>query len=114
MRIDRQTRGLNDSEWRIAQDVFGLSLPDRSQIQIKDGLGYNDRPWTEEVTPSGVGGYQGAAGASLFVLHLGPVLYANTTPSANVLVHELVHVWQYYHGYRVMLRSLWAQSPLGA
>jgi hypothetical protein len=31
----------------------------------------------------------------------------------NIFIHEMTHVWQYYHGYWVVLRSLWANT-LGA
>jgi hypothetical protein len=28
----------------------------------------------------------------------------------NVLIHELTHVWQYYHGYAVIRGSVWANT----
>lgn len=119
MRLDTQSRELSDSEWRLAQSVFGTSLPDRSRIQIGDGLGIDDRPYTWEESQQwgrGVGGYSGRSATSLFTLHVGPDMYPDASRGAYAkkFIHELVHVWQYYHGYWVVSRSLWAQSRFGA
>ena len=31
--------------------------------------------------------------------------------AGRFLIHELTHVWQFYHGYWVVLRSFWANVP---
>jgi len=113
MRADTKMRDLSSAEINLARIVFGTSLPAWSRIQITDGLGpvptYNN-PYTTEDSP-------------LFFIHVGPDVYPDATlpkwlpgfgPYRNIFIHEMTHVWQYYHGYWVVLRSIWANSPLGA
>jgi hypothetical protein len=109
MRYPSQFRKLSSTEIGLAQGVFQDSLPAWWRISISDGLGYNDRPFTIEV------GFE-------FQLHLGPLVFPDAslatvlpgyTKYRNILIHELTHVWQYYHGYWVIPRSLWANSRFG-
>jgi hypothetical protein len=72
------SRPLNPRELHIGQVVFVNSI-DFSQVEITDGAGAGDRPWTN-------------AGIGVDSMHLTPRYYAN--PPAALLVHELTHVWQ--------------------
>ena len=99
MRIAREMRKLSDAEKDLAGKVFDDSLPAWRRIYITDGLGplpTIDRPYTEEA-------------ARLFMVNVGPDYYPDLNRSTdygfgtgrNLLIHELTHVWQYYHGYWV-------------
>jgi hypothetical protein len=53
----------------------------------------------------------------LFWINVGPEVYPDAALAQQyggfgsrkaILIHEMTHVWQYYHGYSVELRSLWA------
>ncbi len=113
MRVDTKMRDLSSAEIALARSVFQDSLPAWSRIKITDGLGplpTYDRPYTTEDSP-------------WFFLHLGPDMYPDATlPTVHpefgqyrhTYVHEMTHVWQYYHGYWVVLRSAWANSRWGA
>jgi hypothetical protein len=90
----------------MARDVFQNSLPSWRRIRITDGLGYDDRPFT-------------ANDFGLYVINAGPEVYENAALARDykgfgarkaILIHEMTHVWQYYHGYSVELRSLWANT----
>ena len=81
------SRSLSAQEQALARSVFGSSL-ELSQIEISDGLGFGDRPWT-------------LCGTSCYTIHLGPkgfqsALAGPTMPS--VLIHELTHCWQGQNG----------------
>jgi hypothetical protein len=100
-------RHLSDSEKRLAEAVFEDSLPSWRKIYITDGLGpipTYDQPYTTE-------------DMALFFVNVGPDYYPDLDRTNNygyssarrLLIHELTHVWQYHHGYWVILRSLWAQ-----
>ena len=108
MRTSDKLRNLSFDEEQLATGVFEDSLPASKRIFVADGLGplpYLDRPYTEEL-------------ARMFVVNVGPDYYPDLTghenygfgAAANLLIHELTHVWQYYHGYSVMFRSLWANT----
>src|SRR5262249_944004 len=45
----------------------------------------------------------------------GPTAYADMSHGyRDLLIHELTHVWQYYHDYDVIIPSAWAQLRNGA
>ena len=106
MRITRNMRPLSGPERSVAKSVFGKSLPNLARVMITDGLGYDDRPYTLQTGP-------------LFQLNLGPDVYPNAVDKSKkfgsdtldaLFVHEMTHVWQYYHNYNVILSSLWANT----
>jgi hypothetical protein len=108
MRAGTKLRNLSFDERDLAKGVFDDSLPAWERIFVTDGLGPLpglDRPYTEEL-------------ARMFVVNVGPDYYPDLTgkvnygfgTASNLLIHELTHVWQYYHGYSVMFRSLWANT----
>ena len=109
MRIARNYRKLNTNEKDLARQVFRNSLPSWWKIFLTDGLGplpTFDNPFTEEVKGT-------------YMIHVGPEVYPDAMVNASfgsfgtykeILVHEMTHVWQYYHGYHVVLRSLWANT----
>jgi len=106
------TRTLKRPEWRLAVEVFALSLPKYDQILITDGLGAGNRPWTEAITgfihPLVRGSHRGGE----WRLHLGKDGFANAMQMKNTLVHELAHVWQGYNSFfgdSYMFKSLYAQ-----
>jgi hypothetical protein len=103
MRIVRNQRDLSQLEIQLASSVFRDSLPDWSRIKITDGLGpiptYN-KPYTVETM-------------GLFLINVGPDVYPDATLARlfqpfgeyrNIFIHEMTHVWHYYHGYWVILR----------
>lgn len=109
MRIARNMRNLSSAERRLAAGVFGDSLPAWNRIFITDGLGPipgYDNPYTDE-------------GMGLFTINVGPNMYPDLSLTTvdpdfgvyrDTLIHEMTHVWQYYQGYWVVLRSLWANT----
>ena len=106
MRIARKMRPLSGAEAAVAKDVFKSTLPSTARIMITDGLGYDDRPYTLQTGP-------------LFELNVGPDVYPNAVDKTKthggdtldvLFVHEMTHVWQYYHHYNVILSSAWANS----
>jgi hypothetical protein len=113
MRLARKMRSLSMDEINLAYDVFKNSLPSWERIVITDGLGplptYNN-PYTDNLT-------------GVFRLNLGPEVYSDASDNTKyydgfgrcdaLFIHEMTHVWQYYHGYCVVLPSLWANT-LGA
>jgi len=113
MRIARNSRNLSAAEVALVTKVFKSSLPPWHQILITDGLGpipTYDNPYTDHPVPI------------LYTLNLGPEVYPDATLHTNfqgfgsyrnILVHEMTHVWQYFHGYAVVSGSIWANT-LGA
>ena len=111
MRIARNFRDLLATEITEADKVFGDSLPAYRKIQITDALGplpTLDNPYTDELM-SGM----------LYTINVGPEIYADLTRGKtlsgygidrNIFIHEMTHVWQYYHGYSVILGSAWANT----
>ena len=94
-------RRLNGSEEEIARQVFGTSLP-YDQILVTDQLGMNDRKWTPTVPGL-------MRTTRVFYLNVGPGPFAGMQKDAlhkpswksyqrDLLIHELTHVWQGYHG----------------
>lgn len=106
MRTRTDTRRLSATERKIITDVFDDSLPAWDRILLTDGLGGGDRPFTMPA-------------AFFYWIHVGPKVYPDASLTlpfdsesryVDVLVHEMTHVWQYYHGYSVVLSSAWAQT----
>jgi hypothetical protein len=106
MKDRTMSRKLSSAEQTLALSVFGQTLPPWNKIMVSDGLGYDDRPWTHPAIPSGV------------ILSVGPVIFPDCLSQEIfqgrridcTFVHEMTHVWQYFHGYHVVLSSVWAQS----
>jgi hypothetical protein len=114
-------RPLNDREQAIVRSVFGPTLPRWETIGIGDGLGFDGRPWTST----------GPAPTTLmpelhFQINLGEAASADLTSKvhancfvpgvdgtlADLLVHEMTHVWQYHNtGSRY---RIWASSLAGS
>lgn len=118
-------RPLNDKEQALAARVFGKTLPAWTRIGIGDGLGFDGRPWTDMgYTPwpqLPEMWYQINIGdaassdltsttnmASCFVKHIPGTV-------ADLFIHEMVHVWQYFHNTKTVPRyGVWASSVLGS
>jgi len=106
MRISRNARVLSATEQALVVSVFGTTLPPWDKILLNDGLGLGDCPWTDN--PMGI-----------YSISIGPTCYPDCTSRAMwtgfgridaVFVHEMTHVWQYFHGYNVKLSSVWGQT----
>jgi hypothetical protein len=106
MRISRNARALSAPEQALAVSVFGTTLPPWDKIILDDGLGLGDCPWTDN--PMGV-----------YAIAIGPTAYPDCTSRSiwtgfgridAVFIHEMTHVWQYFHGYNVKLSSVWGQT----
>lgn len=89
-----KTRPLNGFEQHIAASVFGFSLPDWDRILISNGLGRNNREWTEATRR---GTRLNLFAEQIWVMHIGPAGYAGGAGMLVTLVHELTHVWQGYN-----------------
>ena len=105
MKIGWNSRNLTTAEQRLASDVFGTSLPQWELIMISDGLGIGDAPWTDNPMV-------------LYAINIGPIGYPDCTSFKSmggfgavrdVFIHEMTHVWQYYHGYSVKSSSVAAR-----
>lgn len=101
-------RNLTPKELVLALGVFGGTIPLQKHIWIDDSLGLGGRPWTNFI--------DGTAW-----LHLGPIAAKDLTSTdrwagfgqyCDVLIHEMTHVWQYYHGrwvkWNSASRQVWA------
>ncbi len=106
MQLPGNARELSVTEETMARDVFQNSLPSWRRIRITDALGLYDRPFT-------------ANEMGLFFINAGPEVYEDAALARDykgfgarkaILIHEMAHVWQFYHGYSVELRSLWANT----
>jgi outer membrane protein OmpA-like peptidoglycan-associated protein len=112
-------RLLNPKERLLVTSVFGNTLPPWNQIGIGNGLGLDGAPWTGP----------GDADFSLtpdvrYLINLGdvatrdltsrdetaPILGADYDPICELFVHEMTHVWQYFHGFSVAWSSAWAHT----
>jgi hypothetical protein len=117
--FDMSLRLLSGFEISLAWQVFHNSLPPWRRIRIGDGLipCCDRNPYAVELPDFGV------FGGSIFVVNLGPDIYPNAAENGKyyrrfgrydqIFIHELTHVWQYYQGYWVILRSAYA-NKLGA
>lgn len=102
---DMAERRITNAEINLGVSVFQGRLP-YHMINIKDDLGLQGRPWTE---PGIFGNY---------IIHMGPRAYENCATSNRwipftssrpinvIFVHELVHVWQGFHGVNYVWSSL--------
>lgn len=96
------TRSLTDREQAEARRVFQASLM-CSRVEISDGLGAGDRPWT-------------SCGLWIYTIHLGPRGFADALVDDNMrrtFIHELTHVWQGQNstfGFGFMFGSVCAQG----
>ena len=110
-------RILNPREHLLVYSVFRDTLPSSRVIGIGDGLGVGDRPWTDWGS-----GYDSQMPDMQFQINVGD--YASTDMSlktwtpydgdvSDLLIHEMTHVWQYWHGFGVKVSSIWANT-LGA
>jgi hypothetical protein len=113
MRFARNSRNLSEPEKALVTRVFGSTLPPWNQIFVSDGLGIGDRPWTDQEYD------QESLHGRMYSVNLGTLCYPDCTSRANwpgfgridtVFVHEMTHVWQYFHNYFVVLSSMWGQS----
>ena len=107
-------RKMNKREELYAWNAFWGTLPPGNQIGIGDGLGFGDRPWTDT-------GSDPDSGMTFmaFQINLGDMATMDLTSTAyfggfgricDTFIHELTHVWQYYHGDFVKTSSVAAQA----
>jgi hypothetical protein len=100
-------RTLSQEEQGLVSSVFGPTLPHWTTIGIGDGLGFGGQPWTDMVPMAypqiphlnfqiNIGD---AAGLDLRSKAL-TNCFVNDIPGtvAELLVHEMTHVWQYHNG----------------
>jgi len=104
------TRGFADSrsiyptEYRLAQEVFGRTLPERNRISISEKLMNGDAMAEQHIF-------------GFYTLYLGPKGYENARCQefmwpgrvdkvVEVFIHEMVHVWQFHHGINVWFEGL--------
>jgi hypothetical protein len=112
MRTATQNRKLSAAEQNLAASVFGATLPPWDQILVDDSLGMGDAEWTTDTKNAMGSNYQ---------MHMGPECYPDLTaktatnlgPVDGIFIHEMTHVWQYFHGNNVKLSSLWARYGPG-
>ncbi len=106
MRLAHNTRNLSSAEQQLAFRVFDTSLPPWRLIYITDGLGLGDAPWTDDPF-------------MFYFINVGPVGYPDCTSVrplgdfgriCDVFIHEMTHVWQYYHDYWVKSSSIAARG----
>jgi hypothetical protein len=112
MRAVRNVRYLSQGEIDIAMKVFRLSLP-YNKIVISDGLGYDDRPFTVPTNVPMSAIFNVKEGK--YVIHAGDGYYgmSKLQKDKELLIHELVHVWQGEHSskaWHVMAKSAWHQA----
>lgn len=88
----QRVRSLKSSERSLASSVFGSSVS-LNRIEISNQIGAGNRAYTTSI-PFGKQ-----------TLHVGPQFY-NTTVPAPLLIHELVHAWQYQRGILVGVDSV--------
>ena len=107
-----KTRYLATNETIIARSVFRHTLP-YDKIIISNGLGGGNRPFTlptnMPVTP-----WFNVKGGK-YVIHAGDGYFGMSTLKSDkeLLIHELVHVWQGEHSsntWDYVLSSMWDQA----
>jgi outer membrane protein OmpA-like peptidoglycan-associated protein len=85
-------RLLTGREQQLIKDVFGITrLPPFSKIRIRNGISPSNTPITFPNYSDGT--YNISVGQELFDRDL-----TTMQSDRETLVHEMVHVWQYYHG----------------
>lgn len=113
MRRPTYYRNMRRGEESYARDLFRGTLPRSCQIAIGDGLGLGDRPWTDT-------GCDPQAGAPFmsYMVNVGDMADMDLTSTdcfggfgriCDTFIHELTHVWQYYHKDFVKTGSVAAQ-----
>src|SRR5690242_19120265 len=78
-------RNLYSTEIKLIERVFSTArLPSWTEVSIADGLSITGTAWTD----------------SDYEMNVGPHLYGGDLSilEPSTLVHEMVHVWQYYNG----------------
>jgi len=127
MRRPNYYRQMTSSEEQYAWGVFQGTLPPANQIGIGDGWGLGDRPWTDKAwnpapgTPGIPTGWKPQANMPFmaYAVNLGDMAKMDLTSTqvypgfgrvCDTFIHELTHVWQYYHGDWVKLSSVKAQA----
>ncbi len=107
-------RPMNLREASYAYDVFRGTLPRTDQIGVGDGLGFGDRPWTDEGFDAGA-----RMPAMRYQMNVGDMASMDLTSTqyfggfgrvCDTFIHELTHVWQYAHGDFVKSSSVAAQA----
>jgi len=104
-------RRLDSDEQKLADSVFRGSLGSFQEIYLSDGLEQDNTPFTLRSVhslPAIFGGGSIVVAPGKYVMFVGS--YCDTAMTsgyaARLLIHELVHVWQYAQGYSVVLNSL--------
>lgn len=114
MRRPTYYRNLRPSERHLVLDAFrNNTLPPFAQIGIGDGLGFGDRPWTDWGT-----GYFSQLPDMRYEINVGDYFSMDLSlktwgpfgSSCDLLIHEMTHVWQYWHGFGVKVSSAWANT----
>jgi hypothetical protein len=117
MRRPNGYRLLNFREKLLCHNVFQGTLPPWQKIGIGDGLGMGDRPWTDTVSSGASSDHPEIR----YAINVGDYAYEDLNLRkwteygllCDLLVHEMTHVWQYFHGVGVKVGSAWANT-LGA
>jgi hypothetical protein len=112
MKMPHEYRPLDWREISLVNQVFYATVGDVSQIILNDGSGDRDAPFT-------IRSSLGIPGFSLpgkYMIFVGDAFKQNLSSKhrvpgekysyAELLVHEVTHVWQYEHGYNVVVNSL--------
>lgn len=117
-------RVLAEPERKEMRYVFGQTLPDLDTVAIGNGLGFDGRPWTDGSPMSdpllptqsqfqiNIGD---AAGADLSSTTHANCYVAVDGTLADLLVHEMTHVWQYHNRGGMTARvGVWISSVGGS
>lgn len=105
MKLFGDARNLTSAEQHLAFRVFGDSLPSWKLIFVSENLGLGDAPWTDDPM-------------MFYMINIGPIAYPDCTSGKripgygivrDVFIHEMTHVWQYYHNYNVKTSSIAAR-----
>lgn len=114
-------RPLSQNEQNLVRVVFGLTLPHWTTIGIGDGLGASGRPWTDTGPTTypempymqfqiniGDAAKSDLASAD----HTNCFVTGSPGTVAELLVHEMTHVWQYHNSHGKY--GVWASSVFGS
>ena len=93
-RLATQERPLSQEEYALAKLVFKNALPPRQDIVVTDAIGGNNRPFTYPR-------FDGKMVLSVGEKYYNDLRYYGVDEHKKVfgqlLIHELVHVWQYHN-----------------
>lgn len=93
-RLASKERPLSQAEYDLAKLVFKNSLPSRQDIVVTDAIGGNNRPFTYPR-------FDGKMVLSVGEKYYNDLRYYGVAEHKKVfgqlLIHELVHVWQYHN-----------------